>query len=84
MCDMVTVQDIFTVQQYRRVLGSEDTEGTEVAAARPVVPPETAEQQTRASPQFLTRARAGCGGIHVRSRPAVTRFLELQYCLYQV
>ena len=52
--------------------------------SRPPGPSCRGRQQTRASLQFLTRARAGRGSIHVRSRPAVTRFLELQYCLYQV
>ena len=52
-----------------RVLGSEDTEDAEVAAARPVVSRETADPCFRASLQFLPRARAECGSIHVRSRP---------------
>ena len=37
---MVTVQDIFTVQT---CLGSEDTEGAEVAAARPAATREIAD-----------------------------------------
>ena len=71
--------DVTEPVDFLRVFKSEKessiTFGVEVAAAVPVVPRVT---------RFLTRARAGCGNIHVRSRPAVTIFQALQYCPNQV